>query len=376
MRRKSTALFAALILLLTSCADNRAVEIEITPATTAITAMSANDYIAQTMPGNPPQSPEEFAESANAMLQDPFVPDIPENPTEITPETASSESALPAADTSSSDDPLSSIPEEESAAELIINHSTGKYHLYADCPYAAKISDENRQVRRISEANLQKYGYVVCSWCLKHSQDTEDLPSDSLSGAYAPVAQVPPRSEEKPGETTAPPKENPPASPMEASADALMRLTPGEIKVAVNLNTGKYHTTACAYAEKISAENRWEGMIADLAELEALGYVKCEYCRRAETPEQTPPPAIRPEEPAPIPETEPPNRENLEKSNKITIILNTSTMCLHMDANCRAAKKIKVENRLVVELDDIQGIYDLLAQGYSACGICAKHYKN
>ena len=51
-------------------------------------------------------------------------------------------------------------------------------------------------------------------------------------------------------------------------------------------------------------------------------------------------------------------------------------MCLHISSNCHAAKKIKDENRLVVELDDIQGIYELLAQGYSACGICAKQYKN
>ncbi|MGI6743670.1 MAG: hypothetical protein ACOX4O_08440 [Eubacteriales bacterium] len=387
MRRKLTALFAALILLLTSCANNRAVEIEISPIEPAITAMPAKDSESETFPVASGENKEEFAEAENIPSPpvESVLSEIPETTFEIVTEAVTEETAASkntanntvlVADAIASNDSLSSLSEEESAGELIINHSTGKYHLYADCPYAAKIADENCQVRRISESTLQNHGYVPCSWCLRHSQKSEEaiqtpLPSDMAQ----PVDETPP-------ETI-----TPPPSPENAegavyiaggaaasgkAADALNCLAAGGIKVIVNINSGKYHYAGCSYAAQIKDENRWEGSIADIAALEALGYVKCEYCRRAETPEQAPQPVVQPEETVPEPVAE----ENLEKSNKITVILNTSTMCLHLDANCRAAKKIKDENRLVVELDDIQGIYDLLAQGYSACGICAKQYKN
>ncbi|NLZ36489.1 MAG: hypothetical protein GX897_03305 [Clostridiales bacterium] len=397
MRRKLTALFAALILLFSSCGENRAVEIEISPIEPAITAIAANDSESETFPVASGENKEEFAEAENipSPPAESVLSEIPETTFDIVTEAVTEETAASkntanntvlVADAITSNDSLSSLPEDEAAGELIINHSTGKYHLYSDCPYAAKISEGNRQARRISESAIQKYGYIVCSWCHKHSQDAEEAAqTPPLSEAAEPVSDTLPETTAKQEEITSSPEKIPPSqSPEEAvvagyaadtsgaAADALNRLAVGNIKVIVNISTGKYHTADCSYSAKIKDENRWEGTVADLAALEALGYVKCEYCRRAETPEQAPQPVVQPEETVPEPSAE----ENIEKSNKITVILNTSTMCLHISSNCHAAKKIKDENRLVVELDDIQGIYELLAQGYSACGICAKQYKN
>ena len=61
-------------------------------------------------------------------------------------------------------------------------------------------------------------------------------------------------------------------------------------------------------------------------------------------------------------------KKTTTSSNKRTIILNTDTKCYHLSSTCRAAKKIKASNKKVIE----STIANVKAQGYSACGICAK----
>lgn len=58
---------------------------------------------------------------------------------------------------------------------------------------------------------------------------------------------------------------------------------------------------------------------------------------------------------------------------KITVILNTSTMVFHAGKNCHNAAKIDEENKKIVEVDDIQKIKDM---GYKACGTCSKAYRD
>lgn len=62
------------------------------------------------------------------------------------------------------------------------------------------------------------------------------------------------------------------------------------------------------------------------------------------------------------------SKKTTTSSNKRTIILNTDTKCYHLSSTCRAAKKIKVANKKIVE----STIANVKSQGYSACGICAK----
>ena len=50
----------------------------------------------------------------------------------------------------------------------VINKNSGKYHLNADCVYAARISKENRLEITVPDINyLREHGYSGCSKCAK-----------------------------------------------------------------------------------------------------------------------------------------------------------------------------------------------------------------
>ena len=88
------------------------------------------------------------------------------------------------------------------------------------------------------------------------------------------------------------------------------------------------------------------------------------------TPDNTSTPTVTPAvESAPeiIDPTSPPTPE------KITVVLNTSTMVFHAGKNCHNAAKIDEENKKIVEIDDIQEVKDM---GYKACGTCSKAYRD
>ena len=56
-------------------------------------------------------------------------------------------------------------------------------------------------------------------------------------------------------------------------------------------------------------------------------------------------------------------------TGNIFVVLNTKTMCYHLKADCRAAKKIASENYAdtsVTNISEVEGY------GYKACGICVK----
>lgn len=88
------------------------------------------------------------------------------------------------------------------------------------------------------------------------------------------------------------------------------------------------------------------------------------------TPESTSTPTVTPtieSTPENIDPTAPPTPE------KITVVLNTSTMVFHAGKNCHNAAKIDEENKKIVEVDDIQEVKDM---GYKACGTCSKAYRD
>ena len=88
------------------------------------------------------------------------------------------------------------------------------------------------------------------------------------------------------------------------------------------------------------------------------------------TPDNTSTPTVTPtieSTPENIDPTAPPTPE------KITVVLNTSTMVFHAGKNCHNAAKIDEENKKIVEVDDIQEVKDM---GYKACGTCSKAYRD
>ena len=70
----------------------------------------------------------------------------------------------------------------------------------------------------------------------------------------------------------------------------------------------------------------------------------------------------------PEPDEDPPPDEDLppeETPQTVTYVLNTNTMKFHKPS-CRSVKQIKPKNRL----DTVAAREDVVAQGYSSCGIC------
>lgn len=81
-----------------------------------------------------------------------------------------------------------------------------------------------------------------------------------------------------------------------------------------------------------------------------------------ETPEASPEPA---EEEDPAPPEPAPGETPEETPQAVTYVLNTNTMKFHKPS-CRSVKQIKPKNRL----DTMATREDVVAQGYSSCGIC------
>ena len=76
------------------------------------------------------------------------------------------------------------------------------------------------------------------------------------------------------------------------------------------------------------------------------------------------------------PETQAVFERSIAPANEgmVHFILNTDTLCVHLDENCTAAKKILPENYAEIDLpEDELGTYEGV---YWACGKCSGSYKN
>ena len=188
------------------------------------------------------------------------------------PETASPPETAAAAPVTAPPETEAPIPDSEAGGIFVIlNTNSRKYHTHPDCSYAVRISEENRQERYLSVATLEKSGYTICSFCAK---------ADAKPETTAPVKIQPP-AEAAPAEGSASQGPRSGKSAKETAAEELSALPAGDIHVAVNVNSKKYHTSdGCSYASAMKAENRLDIYVSGTAGLDALGYSLCSFCAK------------------------------------------------------------------------------------------------
>ena len=330
------------------------------------------------------------------------------------PETASPPETAAAAPVTAPPETEAPIPDSEAGGIFVIlNTNSRKYHTHPDCSYAVRISEENRQERYLSVATLEKSGYTICSFCAK---------ADAKPETAAPVKIQTP-AEAAPSEGSASQGTRSGKSAKETAAEELSALPTGDIHVAVNVNSKKYHTSdSCSYASAMKAENRLDIYVSGTAGLDALGYSLCSFCAKAaeasnaphavpptETAktEETAPPETVPAETAPaetappenaapetaapaaaeetasepevlpghVPEADAAATERSPQSGTITVIINKSSKTFHISDSCSAVSSMKEDNKLVLEVEGEAGILALIEQGYKPCGKCAKAYR-
>lgn len=145
----------------------------------------------------------------------------------------------------------------------------------------------------------------------------------------------------------------------------------GKYFVVVNMNSMVYHTDAeCSYAKKISEDNKLELYVNDYSELDENGYRICSFCAKrqqdasaAQTSES---------ETTTINTTAKDEQPSQNAAQMYTVIINIKSKTFHIDPNCQHVKKMKDENKMTLQTDNIA---ELIAQGYKPCGTCAKQFK-
>lgn len=141
----------------------------------------------------------------------------------------------------------------------LINQSSGVAHICQSCPYAAKMSAENRlEVYAQSIGAIETAGYRICSYCLKHY-------GDSQTEAEVTTA--------KPETTTARTTET--QAPEQPDSEKL-------IEVIVNTSTRTFHIDPeCRHVKSMKPENRAVMYVSDPNVLIEQGYKPCGTCSAA-----------------------------------------------------------------------------------------------
>lgn len=58
-------------------------------------------------------------------------------------------------------------------------------------------------------------------------------------------------------------------------------------------------------------------------------------------------------------------------ADSYSIVINISSKTFHIDPNCRHVKRMKEENKIIIECEDPSA---LISQGYKACKTCSSEY--
>lgn len=218
----------------------------------------------------PSEEPEEAPPETTAVNAVPVTETPPAQTTAKKPPAA----AKPVT-TEAKTEPYEAIPPAVSdhRATVIINTSSGKYHLYASCSGVKSMNEANKLVREVdSLSQLDAAGYVLCSKCAK------TLKAEQEAAAAAAAVTDPPI------QTTVPPREAPagPEQPPEVPADGGAPFAfEGTVDVVLNTNSKKIHLDpACRYVSTMKETNRQDLAVTaeELNALIASGYALCKGC--------------------------------------------------------------------------------------------------